>query len=181
MVSTPRSEVHRLRPLTALPFYEILAVTSTWAAAPFGFPNARWAPGAVNPAVIQADIGETICVRGYTRSIRPPVSYTEPLKRRQLREYGYTDRHIWHYEEDHLVPLEVSGAPRDPRNLWSEPRYGFWNAARKDHLGNTLHYLVCKGRLPLRAAQTVFEQNWTAGYRRYIASRHRVGRRFRRR
>ena len=86
-----------------------------------GLPDSHLTPGAVNPAVTQANIQQTICERGYTKTIRPPVSYTEPLKRRQLREYGYADQHIWHYEEDHLVPLEVGGAPRDPRNLWPEP------------------------------------------------------------
>ncbi|OYV75644.1 MAG: hypothetical protein B7Z66_12155 [Chromatiales bacterium 21-64-14] len=124
-------------------------------------------PGAVNPAVTQADLHQPICVRGYTRTIRSPVSYTEPLKREPLREYGYADQRIWHYTVYHLVPLAVGGAPRDPRNLWPEPRYGYWNAARKDRLENELHWLVCHGRAALLAAQAVFEHNWIAGYRRY--------------
>lgn len=136
-----------------------------------GLPDPARTPGAVNPAVTQANIHETVCVRGYTRTIRPPVSYTEPLKREQLREYGYADQRIWHYEEDHLVPLEVGGAPRDPRNLWPEPRYGYWNAARKDRLENEMHWLVCRGRISLHAAQAVFERDWTAGYRRYAVNR----------
>lgn len=28
-------------------------------------------PGAINPAVTQANIHETICVKGYTKTIRP--------------------------------------------------------------------------------------------------------------
>ena len=33
-------------------------------------------PGVLNPAVTQATIRSTICGRGWTRTIRPPVSYT---------------------------------------------------------------------------------------------------------
>jgi hypothetical protein len=85
-------------------------------------PDPSRTPGAVNSAVGQATIGETICVPGWTRSVRPPVSYTEDLKRRQIREFGYADRRLGHYQEDHLVPLELGGDPSDPRNLWPEPK-----------------------------------------------------------
>jgi len=78
-------------------------------------PNRQMTPGATNPAVTEANFDSTICRRGgYTRTVRPPVSYTEPLKRAQIRAYGYTDHRLRDYEEDHLVPLEVGGAPSDP-------------------------------------------------------------------
>jgi hypothetical protein len=38
-----------------------------------------------------------------------------------MREYGYTDHHLSDFEEDHLIPLELAGAPADIRNLWPEP------------------------------------------------------------
>ncbi|MGA7800301.1 MAG: hypothetical protein WCC36_05780 [Gammaproteobacteria bacterium] len=145
-----------------------LLVSTPVSALPTGLPNPKWTPGDTNPAVTQSDIGETICRHGYTRVIRPPEHYTERLKRRQLSEYGYRDQHIWHYEEDHLVPLEVGGNPADPRNLWPEPRYGRWNARRKDRLENTIHRLVCSGRLNLRQGQAIFEHNWIRSYRRYV-------------
>jgi hypothetical protein len=63
-------------------------------------------PGVLNPAVTQATIGATICRRGWTRTIRPPVSYTNDLKRRQLREYGLRGPPSA-YQEDHLVSLEL--------------------------------------------------------------------------
>lgn len=66
-------------------------------------PNRRLTPGALNPAVTQATIYSTICTRGYTRTIRPPERYTERLKRVLIREYGYHDRKLWHYELDHLL------------------------------------------------------------------------------
>ena len=140
-------------------------------AAPSGLPDPAMTPGAINPAVTQANIRETICVRGYTKTIRPPEPYTEGLKREQLRAYGYADQAIWHYEEDHLIPLEVGGAPHDARNLWPEPRYGEWNAHKKDLLENELHWRVCHGRMSLAEAQRIFARDWIAGYRHYVAGR----------
>jgi hypothetical protein len=37
--------------------------------------------GGDQPAVTQKTIGETICARGWTRMVRPPVQYTEELSR----------------------------------------------------------------------------------------------------
>ncbi|HLX31882.1 MAG TPA: hypothetical protein VKR79_03820, partial [Gaiellaceae bacterium] len=48
----------------------------------------RRTPGVLNPDVTQTNIRTTICRTGWTRTVRPPVSYTNDLKRRQLREYG---------------------------------------------------------------------------------------------
>jgi hypothetical protein len=62
---------------------------------PSALPDPRRTPGAVNPAVTQANIDSTICVRGWTRTVRPPERYTESLKRQQMREYGYTDVSVW--------------------------------------------------------------------------------------
>jgi hypothetical protein len=90
-----------------------------WAA---DLPNPVMTPGATNSDVTQANIERTICVRGYTKTIRPPAYYTNRLKKEQLAQYGYADRNPRHYEEDHLIPLEIGGNPTDPRNLWPEPR-----------------------------------------------------------
>ncbi|MEJ2687532.1 MAG: hypothetical protein P8124_10055 [Gammaproteobacteria bacterium] len=151
----------------------MLTVSGAASALPSGLPNPKMTPGTANPAVTQSDIRRTICRHGYTRAIRPPERYTERLKRRQLHAYHYRDQHIWHYEEDHLVPLEVGGNPTDPRNLWPEPRYGHWNARRKDRLENVVHRLVCSGRLSLRQGRTLFERNWIKGYEHYLGRRTR--------
>jgi hypothetical protein len=63
-------------------------------------PDASTTPGAINPAVTQKTIDHTICARGWTRMVRPPVQYTEELKRQQVRTFGYDDRRLSHYEED---------------------------------------------------------------------------------
>ncbi len=133
-------------------------------------PNPGLTPGATNPNVTQATLRETVCVPGYSKSIRPPERYTEALKRRQLREYSYADQKIWHYEEDHLVPLSIGGSPTSPRNLWPEPHHvdGGWGSFAKDRLEYFMWKAVCAGEIPLRMAQHVFETNWVAGYERYI-------------
>ena len=97
----------------------------------------------------QATIGSTICVTGWTRTIRPPTTYTDALKRRQLREYGLVGP-LSGYQEDHLISLELGGHPTDPRNLWPEP---YPRAARVDTIENELNARVCGGALSLDAAQ----------------------------
>jgi hypothetical protein len=106
-------------------------------------------PGALNPDVTQTTIGRTICVSGWTATVRPPVSYTNALKRRQMRAYGEAGPPSA-YQEDHLISLELGGDPRDPQNLWPEP---YPRAAEVDRIENELNAAVCGGRLSLRAAQ----------------------------
>lgn len=131
-----------------------------------GEPDPRLTPGAVNPAVTQATIHQTICVSGWTATVRPPASYTTELKREQIAAYGYADTSLTAYEEDHLVPLEVGGAPADPSNLWPEPYAATLadgtpvGARVKDHLENDLHDKVCAGTLSLRDAQADFLDGW---------------------
>ncbi len=77
-------------------------------------PDPSCTPGVTNPAVIQENIFQTICVAGWTRTIRPPVSYTNALKFRQMAEYGIQDLPTSAVEEDHLIPLVVGGIRRTP-------------------------------------------------------------------
>ena len=134
-----------------------------------GLPNATKTPGVTNLQVTQGTIGSTICVSGYTKTIRPPSSYTTNLKIAQLHAgYNYHgDLSTHDYEEDHLVPLEVGGSPSSVKNLWPEPRLITWNAALKDRLENKLHAMVCSHQISLAAAQHVFMTNWIQGYRTY--------------
>jgi len=68
------------------------------------------------------------------------------------------------YEEDHLIPLELAGDPRDPRNLWPEP-YAEPGAKQKDAVENYLHKQVCSGAMPLADAQHLITTDW---YRVYV-------------
>ena len=132
-------------------------------------PNPATQPGAINTDVTQDNIQTTICVSGYTAKIRPPVSYTDTLKKKQIVEYGYSDTLLADYEEDHLIALEDGGHPTDPKNLWPQPRHSNpWNAPFKDTLENVLHGMVCANQLSLATARTALATNWVAAYRKYV-------------
>jgi hypothetical protein len=115
-------------------------------------------PAAVPGALADPQPGlNQLCSPGYTTTVRPPAAYTDDLKRRQLVQFGYSDRDPSHYEEDHLVPLELAGAPRDERNLWPQP----WPEARqKDREENNLHVAVCTNRMSLNDAQRQILADW---------------------
>jgi hypothetical protein len=132
-------------------------------------PDRAWTPGAANPQVTQANIHATICRTGFTSTIRPSSSYTTKLKEQQLAS-GYAfrgDTSTSDYEEDHLISLELGGAPADPHNLWPEPYDATDGARVKDRIENKLHDLVCSGSLTLAAAQQAIATNWWDAYQRY--------------
>jgi hypothetical protein len=106
-------------------------------------------PGVVDPRVTPANVRTTICVSGWSRSVRPPSDYTSRLKVEQLRAYGLRGS-TSAYQEDHLISLEIGGNPTDPRNLWPEP---YPRASEVDRIENELHRKVCEGSLGLRDAQ----------------------------
>jgi hypothetical protein len=140
-------------------------------------PNPRFTPGVADPTVSQDNVAQTICVTGYTRTVRPPESYTSNLKREQLDDpnRGYADHDMRDFEEDHLIPLEVGGSPTDPRNLWPEHWSDPDGARTKDRLEDELHRRVCLPRedanwVSLADAQRAFSDNWLVAYQRYIAN-----------
>jgi hypothetical protein len=135
-------------------------------------PDPSCTPGALNPQVTQASIGTTICQGGYTASIRPPESVTEPEKIANAASYDYTGP-LSTAEYDHLVPLELGGDPNDPANLWVEPNdlpaaTSVTNS--KDVLENRLNDLVCSGQLTLAAAQEAIATDWVSAYETYVGS-----------
>lgn len=113
--------------------------------------RASWTltPGVLNPDVTQATIRSTICRSGWTKTIRPPSSYTSELKVRQLEAQGLRGPPSA-YQEDHLISLELGGHPTDPRNLWPE---AYPRASEVDRLENDLNHRVCAGSLTLAEAQ----------------------------
>jgi hypothetical protein len=133
-------------------------------------PDRAMTPGAINPAVTPGTIDQTICVRGWTKSVRPGVRYTERLKKSQIRAYGYADTRPWRYEEDHLIPLDLGGSPDSPLNLWPEPHFGAgeWGSYAKDRLEARMVRLVCRHQLSLDKARAMMAGDWVAAYRRYL-------------
>jgi len=134
----------------------------------------------VNPDITQATIDQTICNLNWsTKIICPPASYTNTLKQQQLAASRFKDKTPSHYEEDHLISLELGGHPRDPKNLWPE----MWGtpanpltsrgpfppdvvgAKSKDAVENALHKEVCAGTLTLKEAQDIISTDWFKYYR----------------
>jgi hypothetical protein len=113
--------------------------------------RASWAltPGVLNPEVTQATIRSTICKSGWTRTVRPPVSYTNALKTKGLLQYRLRGPPSA-FQEDHLISLELGGNPADPRNLWPEP---YPRASAVDQIENQLNHLVCTGSITLAEGQ----------------------------
>ena len=122
-------------------------------------PDPTCTPGASDAAVSQANIGQTICKDGWTSTVRPPESYTEPLKYQQMAAYG-----------DAGVGEELRGGSSDPartRRITDESRE-FRGRNRgaspnpKDSVENAANRAVCDGRMPLAAARQEISSNWIA-------------------
>lgn len=116
---------------------------------------------AVDPKVQQSNIQQTICVSGYTATVRPPVSYTNKIKLAQLAAIGKKPSDASMYELDHVVPLEVGGSPKDPTNLKLQLWDGTTGAHAKDVVENRMHKYVCNGKITLAAAQYCMSNDWT--------------------
>ena len=150
---------------TRTAFFILALVASACAYAGEDMPIVSVTPGATNPAVTQANIRSTICVPGFTKTIRPPSSYTTKLKLQQLRSGPYKGKgSAADVEEDHLVPLTVGGHPTSPKNLFPQ----LWASARiKDVLEVRLNKLVCANKITLVAAQKCIATDWVACSKKY--------------
>ncbi|OXM61345.1 hypothetical protein [Amycolatopsis vastitatis] len=122
-------------------------------------PDPNCTPGAVNPAVRQDTIKDTICQTGWTKTVRPSTSKTSTMKAASARSYNLTPGAKSEY--DHLVSLELGGAPDDPRNLWVEPGT---IPNPKDAVENKLHAAVCSGLIQLAPAQKAIASNWVTAF-----------------
>ena len=128
-------------------------------------PDPVCTPGATNPDVTQDNIRSTICMSGWTATVRPPVSYTGPLKQSLMVRYHTTDP-ATRVELDHLISLELGGAPSDVRNLWPEPpdpnSTGTGVNNNKDQVENAAKTAVCAGQITLAQAQEAIAKDWVS-------------------
>lgn len=122
-------------------------------------------PGKLNPKVTQANIRSTVCVAGWTKTVRPSSRFTNRIKQAQIKALGLTGQ-LKDYEEDHRVPLALGGHPTDEANLWPELWEGRYGARKKDRLESALHRDVCAGRMKLSTARAIFLINWWVEYKR---------------
>jgi hypothetical protein len=118
-------------------------------------PDPKCTPGAIDPAVTQANIQSTICKSGYTATVRPSAAQTDKAKY-QVAYVAYGVPHSAGSELDHLVSLEIGGA-NDIANLW--PEVGKVPNP-KDPVENALHKAVCNGTVTLAAAQEAIASDW---------------------
>lgn len=78
-------------------------------------------PGVLNPDVTQATIHQTICVPGWSASVRPPTSYTSGLRDVEMLLYYPPGIPPTEVRQDHLIAQSLGGHLTDPLNLWPQP------------------------------------------------------------
>jgi hypothetical protein len=141
--------------------------------APLPPPYAKYlptVPGAINPAVTDATIRSTICVKNWTKTVRPPVAYTSKIKKK-LMAVNHLPGKLADYELDHLLSLEDGGDPGYalgadglPLNLWMQPYADPYGARTKDKLETLEKTLVCNGTIDLATAQHELQFDWIEAY-----------------
>ena len=121
-------------------------------------PDSACSPG----AVLTTDV-KTICVVGYTKTVRDVSTAT---KKKVFQEYNIPWSTHSNYEVDHIISLEIGGS-NDISNLFPES-YLITNGARvKDKLENYLHKQVCNGSMSIDEAQREISTNWLQYYDLY--------------
>jgi hypothetical protein len=122
---------------------------------------------ALNPDVTADTINDTICVVGYTKTVRPSSSYTNGVKKLLLQRAGLNVEDKADYELDHIIPLALGGHPRNPKNLALQLWEGEDGARRKDKLEVKLQCMVCTGKVPLDEARAAIYNDWQAAAKKY--------------
>ncbi len=118
-------------------------------------------PGALNPAVTQETIRDTICKAGWTATVRPSVNYTNKIKNDLATKLHVK---VVDYELDHALSIEIGGSPASADNLWLEPYNIPLGARQKDTVETYLKNEVCKGELTLAQAQKAV-MDWPVIYK----------------
>lgn len=127
-------------------------------------PDPARAPGLVD---LSATLEKVCGTPHYSRTVRPPTSYTSPIKAVLLNG---ADPAL--FEVDHRVPLCAGRHPTDARNLWLQPKNGQWTAKYKDQLESSVCRQLCGGGISLGDAQAVFlRPDWTVEYERFFGYR----------
>lgn len=108
--------------------------------------------GVVDQNITQENIHQTICVPGYSKTVRPPASYTGKIKRQWLHPATNTRD----YELDHILPISLGGSPRNKGNLYMQKWEGKCGARAKDKDEYRMYRAVCRGLVTLKEAQQFF-------------------------
>lgn len=126
---------------------------------------------ALNPDVRQETIQQTICVPGYTATVRPSTTYMNRIKLKLMYAQSLPTEGAASLELDHRVPLALGGHPRNLKNLMLQPWEGDAGAKRKDQLERRLQILVCAGKVLLNDARSAIYVDWQQAYVTYVMAR----------
>jgi len=127
--------------------------------------------GAVDPAITQDNLQSTVCVPGYTKTVRPPVAYTNSLKRQLLANEYAGQGDLESTQLDHLVPLSIGGHPSEPANLWPQSYGSQRDASYKDTCERRTGSAVCSGEVSLLDAQRGFMEDWVRWCERLLGDK----------
>lgn len=136
----------------------MIALFLALSTATIAMPDPKLTPGAINPNMTAKEI----CAPEFrTGNVRPPTSYTNALKRKQMLERKIPGD-MASYEEDHAIPLCLGGDPRSELNLYPE----IWPEARqKDVVEVFLNHCVCRQGMSLQLAQKLVWPDWQKIYK----------------
>ena len=135
----------------------------------FWVQSATAEPLPINPDVMPFTIQNTICIKGWTASVRPPVSYTNHIKKQRLHEMGLPLELIGNFQLDHKLPLSLGGSPADIRNLVLQDHD---EAEDKDAVERCLPAAVCSGTVNLHDAQIAIWRDWRSAKKLCTARSH---------
>jgi len=169
--TAPATQPHAIAPSSTT----LSTATPSPSPSPWPTPDNHKTPGTI--ATINPD---RICPH-----VDPALEAARPTtadKAKVYRAYGLAyPQPTGTYELDHLIPIELGGAPDDPANEWPEPntppdsaamrRWGLSPAFvhnPKDVLEDVLHQLVCSGKVPLPDAQQAIATDWPGAYAHYL-------------
>jgi hypothetical protein len=91
--------------------------------------------------------------------VRPSWPYTDAIKDQLLNEAGHARADKRDYRLDHIIPLELGGAPTDANNMQLQT---IAESELKDQVEDCLRAAVCAGRLELGVAWQAIWRDWRA-------------------
>ena len=145
-----------------------------WSAGAFAgdLPDPALTPGAYSPLVTQANIHQTVCVHGWSKTMRPSTSVTNKMKVKVMVAYHIPLTDIHKVELDHLCSIVLGCALDDEHNMW--PEYWYLNvdgedhgAHQKDHAEKATQLAICSGKITLLDAQKQMVTDWRVLYKRF--------------
>lgn len=123
--------------------------------------------GLATNEVTQTNIDKTICVPGWTSTIRPPATIARAIKVHMMNSQSIPIDKLSEYQLDHIVPLCLGGDPESLDNLQLQHND---DAKLKDKMERKICCMVCSGQVKLSEARKQIE-NWKSNYQFYEHAR----------